>query len=108
MRQYCAIDLPGKILYDKDFTVQIRKITPIEQKYILSLSQKEQRTNKDYIAFLKQLVTFDNPQMRFEDLYWYDVQYILYKIRFITYEKYPIKLSFKCRNVLDDGEPCNS
>ena len=107
MRQYCAIDLPGKILYDKDFTVQIRKITPIEQKYILSLSQKEQRTNKDYIAFLKQLVTFDNPQMRFEDLYWYDVQYILYKIRFITYEKYPIKLSFKCRNVLDDGEPCD-
>ena len=107
MRQYCAIDLPGKILYDKDFSVQIRKITPIEQKYILTLSQKEQKTNKDYINFIKQLVVFDNPQVRFEDLYWYDVQYILYKIRFITYEKYPIKLSFKCKNVLDDGEYCN-
>ena len=105
-QQLCAIDLPGKSLYDKEFSVQIRKITPIEQKYILSLSQKEQKTNRDYIEFLKKLVIFDNPQMRFEDLYWYDVQYILYKIRFITYEKYPLKMSFKCANILDDGEPC--
>lgn len=105
-QQTCAIDLPGKALYDKEFSVQIRKITPIEQKYILSMSQKEQKTNRDYIEFLKGLVIFDNPQMRFEDLFWYDVQYILYKIRFITYEKYPIKLAFTCRNVLDDDEQC--
>lgn len=107
MRQYCAIDLPGKVLYDKAFSVQIRKITPIEQKYILSLTQKEQKSNRDYINFLRQLIEFDNPEMRFEDLFWYDVQYILYKIRFMTYEKYPIKLSFKCRNILEDGETCD-
>lgn len=106
-QQTCAIDLPGKILYDKEFSVQIRKITPIEQKYILSLSQKEQKSNRDYIQFLKGLVIIDNPEVRFEDLYWFDVQYILYKIRFVTYEKYPIKLSFRCDNVLDDGEMCN-
>lgn len=106
-QQTCAIDLPGKILYDKEFSVQIRKITPIEQKYILSLSQKEQKSNRDYIQFLKGLVIIDNPEVRFEDLYWFDVQYILYKIRFVTYEKYPIKLSFRCDNVLDDDEMCN-
>lgn len=107
-QQTCAIDLPGKSLYDKEFSVQIRKITPIEQKYILSLSQKEQKTNKDYIQFLKGLVIIDNPEVRFEDLYWFDVQYILYKIRFVTYEKYPIKLAFSCRNTLDDGEVCGT
>ena len=100
--EYYAVDLPGKILYPKEFSASIRRITPIEQKYILSLSQKQQRTNRDYIEFLKKLVTFDNPEMTFEQLYWFDVQYLLYKIRFTTYEKHPIKLVFKC-----DEEGCN-
>lgn len=100
--EYYAVDLPGKILYPKEFNAKVRRITPIEQKYILSLSQKQQRTNKDYIDFLKKLVEFDNPEMTFEQLYWFDVQYLLYKIRFTTYEKYPIKLVFKC-----DEEGCN-
>lgn len=94
--QYKATDLPGKSLYKKQFNVLIRPITPIEQKYILSLSQKEQKTNAEYIEFLKKLVTFDNPEMTFEELYWADVQYILYKLRYITYPKFPIKLEFKC------------
>lgn len=96
MQEYIAIDLPGKLLYKKEFNTTIRKITPIEQKYIISLSQKEQKTNKDYIDFIKKLVSFDNPEMTFEELFWYDVQYILYRIRFITYSKYPIKLEFTC------------
>ena len=96
--EYYAVDLPGKILYPKEFSVSIRRITPIEQKYILSLSQKQQKTNRDYIEFLKKLVAFDNPEMTFEQLYWFDVQFLLYKIRFTTYEKYPIKLMFKCDN----------
>lgn len=94
--EYIATDLPGKSLYDQDFSVQIRRITPIEQKYILSLSQKDQKTTKDYMNFLKKLIIIDNPTVKFEDLYWYDIQYLLYRIRHITYAKYPIKLGFKC------------
>ena len=54
-----AVDLPGKMLYDKDFIVSIRKITPIEQKFIISLGQKQQRSNKDYIDFIRKLIIFN-------------------------------------------------
>lgn len=94
--EYLATDLPGKSLYDQEFSVQIRRITPIEQKYILSLSQKEQKSTRDYMEFLKKLIMIDNPMVKFEDLYWYDVQYLLYRIRHLTYTKYPIKLGFRC------------
>ena len=96
MIEYKATDLPGKIAYEKPFNVQIRCVTPVEQKYILSLSQKEQRTSKEYTEFLKKLIQIDNPEVTFEDLYWFDVQYLLYKIRYLTYAKYPIKLAFSC------------
>ena len=96
MIEYKATDLPGKTAYEKPFNLQIRCITPVEQKYILSLSQKEQRTSKEYTEFLKKLVQIDNPEVTFEDLYWFDVQYLLYKIRYLTYAKYPIKLVFRC------------
>lgn len=96
MIEYRATDLPGKNAYEKQFNVQVRCITPVEQKYILSLSQKEQRTTKEYIEFLKKLIQIDNPEVKFEDLYWFDIQYLLYKIRYVTYAKYPIKLIFKC------------
>ena len=104
--EYYAVDLPGKILYPKEFGAKIRRITPIEQKYILSLSQKQQRTNRDYISFLKKLVKFDNQEMQFEDLFWFDVQYLLYRIRFTTYEKYPIKLRFYCNEEDNEGNIC--
>ncbi|MBR2239989.1 MAG: hypothetical protein IKO49_02030 [Bacilli bacterium] len=107
-QEYYAIDLPGKILYDKEFSISVRRITPIEQKFILSLSQKEQKTNRDYINFIKKLISIDNPEMTFEELYWFDIQYILYKIRFTTYEKYPIKLIFKCKGYDEiEHKPCN-
>ena len=91
--EYYAVDLPGKMLYEKEFNISNRRITPIEQKYILSLSQKQQKSNKDYVDFIKKLIQFDNPEMTFEQLYWFDVQYLLYRIRFTTYEKYPIRPS---------------
>ena len=103
-QEYYAIDIPGKSLYDNEFNVTIRKITPLEQKYILSLSTKEQRTNRDFIDFIKKLVNIDNPAVRFEDLYWFDVQYILYRIRFTTYAKYPVKLKFNCLNTVPNEE----
>lgn len=106
--EYYAVDLPGKILYDKDFEVKIRKITPIEQKYIISLGQKQQKTNQDYIDFIRQLVVFNKEDIKLEDLFWFDVQYLLYRIRFTTYAKYPIKLSFKCRGTKEDGTRCNN
>ena len=101
--EYYAIDLPGKILYPKQFNVSIRRITPIEQKYILSLSQKEQKTSQDYLNLIKPWVKFDNPEMTFEELYWFDVQYMLYRIRFTTYEKYPLTINFICQE-----EECGS
>ena len=94
--EYKATDIPGKNLYDKEFSVQIRPVTPIEQKYIISLSQKEQRTTQDYLNFLKKLIITDNPEVPFENLYWYDVQYLLYRIRYRTYQKFPLTLGFKC------------
>lgn len=103
-QEYYATDLPGKSLYEKDFSISVRKITPIEQKYILSLSQKEQKSNRDYINFIKKLVMIDNPEVSFEDLYWFDVQYLLYKIRFTTYSKYPIKLQLVCDTKIKDEE----
>lgn len=97
-QEYYAIDIPGKSLYDKQFNISVRKITPLEQKYIISLFSKEQRTNNDFIAFVKKLVRIDNPEVQFEDLYWFDVQYILYRIRFATYSKYPVKFTSTCSN----------
>lgn len=94
--EYKATDLPGKTLYDKEFNVQIRSVTPIEQKYILSLAQKDQKTQKEYIDFLRKLIVIDNPEVKIEDLYWYDIKYLLYRIRYMTYQRYPIKLEFKC------------
>lgn len=111
-QEYYAIDLPGKMLYDKEFTVSIRRITPIEQKFILSLAQKQQKTNKDYIDFIKKLVMISDSTVTFEDLYWFDIQFILYRIRFTTYEKYPVKLTFKCRGTVindeDEEVPCDN
>lgn len=102
MSEYYAIDLPGKAIYDREFTVKIRKITPVEQKFISSLIQKEQSADKDFIAFIKQLVCFDSVDpakpMTFERLYDFDLTYLLYRIRFTTYPKYPIKAVFKCDN----------
>ena len=106
-QEFYAVDIPGKSLYEKEFNVSVRKITPLEQKYILSLCMKEQKTNKEFVDFIKKLVVIDNPQMRFEDLFWFDVQYLLYRIRFATYSKFPIKLRFNCENVVtneDDEE----
>ena len=103
-QEFYAVDLPGKSLYDKEFSVSIRKITPIEQKYILSLSQKEQKSSRDYINFIKKLISIDNQEVQFEDLFWFDVQYLLYFIRFTTYSKYPIKLIFKCNNYNEELE----
>lgn len=105
--EYYAVDLPGKSLYNKEFSIEIRRITPVEQKFILSLSQKQQRTNKDYIDFVKKLIKINNPEVEFEDLYWFDVQYLLYKIRFTTYSKYPIKLQFTCDGIYEDKR-CNT
>lgn len=96
MLEYKATDIPGQSLYDKQFGVQIRAVTPIEQKLILSLSQKEQKTSTDYLNFLKKLIQIDNPEVTLEDLYWFDVQYLLYRIRHTTYSKYPLKLGFRC------------
>ena len=104
--QYMAVDLPGQMLYEKEFSVKIRKITPIEQKYIISLSTKEQRTSKDYLDFLKKLIVISDPEVQFEDLFYFDLRYILYRIHFVTYSAHPFKLEFVCGKETDAGQ-CN-
>ena len=104
--QYMAVDLPGKMLYKKDFSVKIRKITPIEQKYIISLSTKEQRTSKDYLEFLKKIIVISDPEVQFEDLFYFDLRYILYRIHFVTYSAHPFKLEFTCGKELGNDKPC--
>lgn len=106
--EYYAIDLPGKIAYKEQFNVSIRRITPIEQTYIISLAEKEQKSSSVYLNFIKQLIQIDNPNVKFEDLYWFDVQYILYRIRFTTYAKYPIKLTFVCNSEDEEGNVCDN
>ena len=106
--EYYAIDLPGKIAYKEQFNVSIRRITPIEQTYIISLAEKEQKSSSVYLNFIKQLIQIDNPNVTFEDLYWFDVQYILYRIRFTTYAKYPIKLTFVCNGEDEEGNICDN
>lgn len=102
--EYSAVDLPGKSLYDKDFIIKVRKITALEQKYLLTIAQKEQDLTIAYLNFIKNLIVFDNPEMTFEQLYWFDVQYLLYQIRYTTYNKFPIKLKVFCNKCNTENE----
>lgn len=52
-QEYYAVDIPGKMLYDKQFSVSIRKITPLEQKYILSLSTKSKEQIRILLILLR-------------------------------------------------------
>lgn len=97
IEQY-TIDLPGKSLYDINFNIQIRKVTPLEVKYADSLFRKQQMDPDEYIEFIKKLISFDNPEMTFEKLFWFDCQYVLYQIRHRTFPNHPIRLYFKCTN----------
>lgn len=96
MMEYYPIDLPGKNLYEVNFNIKIRKVTPLEIKYVSDLFSKQHFEVKEYVAFLRKLVEFDNPEMTFEKLYWYDLQYILYNIRFKTFSKFPMKIKQVC------------
>lgn len=98
MTEYFAVDLPGKSLYNIDFSTEVRKITPIEMKFANSLFQKQQIQPQEYIDFYKKMIRFTNPEMTFEKLFWFDFQYILYQIRFRTFKNYPIKLVLNCKN----------
>ena len=96
MIEYYPVDLPGKSLYDLQFNAKIRKVTPLEIKYVSDLFSKQRFEIKEYAEFLKKLVEFDNPEMTFEKLFWYDLQYILYQIRFRTFPKFPMKIKQVC------------
>jgi hypothetical protein len=91
-----SIDLPGKLLYTIPFNVNIRKINVIEQKYILSLTQKEQLTSDEFVKALSRIITFDNPEMNINELYWNDLIYILYQIHLTSFKNFPIRLIYDC------------
>ena len=106
MIEHYALDLPGKSLYKVPFNLKVRKITPIEVKYLESLFKKQQFSIGEYIDFVKKLIEIDNEEMKFEDLFWLDLQYILYQIRYRTFPNFPIRLYFVCTGVNEDGTYC--
>lgn len=104
--EYYTTDLPGKKLYDIPFITKIRKVNIMEIKYASSLFQKQEATVKEYMDFITKFIEFDNPEMNVSKLFWYDLQYLLYQIRYRTFKNYPIKLSFACDGKKEDGSDC--
>ncbi len=91
MAEYYNTRVPGEALYDLVEPIQIRKITPIEQKRFLSLLNNE-ATNEELIKFINQLIIGVDPTK----LYWPDYYYILYQLRLTSYKMIPLNMHFKC------------
>lgn len=90
--EYYEVHVPGEKLYDLSETIKIRKITPIEQKRLLTLIGGDDTTTKDLVQFINQLIVGIDPN----ELYWPDYYYLLYNMRVVTYNKYPLEAKFKC------------
>ena len=100
MAEYYNTRVPGEALYDLVEPIQIRKITPIEQKRFLSLLNNE-ATNEELIKLvtekankwlINQLIIGVDPTK----LYWPDYYYILYQLRLTSYKMIPLNMHFKC------------
>lgn len=96
--EYYNIDLPGKDLYPEGVKVEIKKITPFEQKKFFSLmsNAEEADMSKILVNFLKSLVRCEG--VEFEDLYYNDLQFILYQVRAVTYKLFPLKIYTNCEH----------
>jgi hypothetical protein len=94
--EYYKITLPGEKLYPEGTLVEIKKITPFEQKKFFSdmMVAEESEKNSVMIDFVKTLVRCTG--INFEDIYYPDLQFILYQIRTATYKLFPLKFYYTC------------
>jgi hypothetical protein len=95
-QEFYEVHVPGERLYPEGTTIKIKKVTPFEQKRFFSLmsTAEEHETSKVLINFLRGLVTCDG--ISFDDLYFFDLQYLLYQIRAVTYKLFPLKVYTNC------------
>ena len=95
--EYYKVELPGKLSYAQDVSVEVKKITPFEQKKFYSAmvnAQSEEDQDKVVKNFVKNLVKCEN--IAFEDIYYPDYVFLLYQIREVTYKLFPLKYYYTC------------
>ena len=95
--EYYEVELPGKINYAPDVKVEVKKITPFEQKKFYSqMSNVETIEEQDKVVknFVRGLVKCTN--IEFEDLFYPDYIFLLYQIREVTYKLFPLKYYYNC------------
>lgn len=95
--EYYDVELPGQITYDGPVKVEIRKITPFEQKKFYSnmvTAKNEEEQDKVIKDFTKSLLKLEG--IEFEDLYYPDYIFLLYQIREVTYKLFPLKYYYTC------------
>lgn len=95
--EYYTVDLPGKVNYSPDVKIEVKKITPFEQKKFYSqMMNVDTIEEQDKIVknFVKDLVKCEN--IRFEDIYYPDYIFLLYQIREVTYKLFPLKYYYDC------------
>lgn len=97
-QEFYTVHVPGEKLYPEGMSIKVRKITPFEQKRFFSLmsTAEPHETSKVLLEFLKGIVTCEG--IAFEDLYFFDLQYLLYQIRAITYKLFPLKVYTSCEH----------
>lgn len=94
--EYYDVHVPGEKLYPEGTTIKVKKVTPFEQKRFFSLMSmaEEHETSKVLLDFLRGLVICEG--VSFDDLYFFDLQYLLYQIRAVTYKLFPLKVYTNC------------
>lgn len=96
-QEYYKVKLPGAINYNPEVNIEVRKITPFEQKKFYSqMMSADNEEQQDAIVrdFVKGLVKCEN--IEFEDLYYPDYVFLLYQIREVTYKLFPLKYRYTC------------
>lgn len=95
-QEYYEIELPGKKNYNSDVKIEIKKITPFDQKKFYSNMSNANNDEKIIVLkdFIKGLTKCTN--IEFEDIYYPDYIYIMYQIREATYKLFPIKFTYIC------------
>lgn len=94
--EYYEVHVPGEKLYPEGTTIKVKKVTPFEQKRFFSLmsTAEEHETSKVLLNFLRGLIVCEG--VSFDDLYFFDLQYLLYQIRAVTYKLFPLKVYTNC------------
>ena len=93
--EYYEVELPGKHQYAPEVKVEIKKITPFEQKKFYSdflTTETDGDRQRVLQNFVKGLVKTTN--IEFEDIFYPDYTYLLYQIREVTYKLFPLSFDY--------------